>query len=337
VGDTPAMSGNRSPVVATIVIPTHNRPGLLERAVASALAQTTPDLQVVVVDDGSTPPVRLPSPDPRLQVVRNPRPLGPSAARNLGLQAAAGPWVTFPDDDDELLPDMVRVSLEAAQQSILPQPVAVLSGVEVVDAHGRSLETRLPTTVPRQPPPYRQAPDDGFAQDANTLFAPTELLRALGGWDETIKGWEMDDLLIRLVRHCSLQAAPQVTYRRYRHGATRQSAQAAHMLDGGRLVLRRHRAFYRAHPRLYGRQLAILGVGYLREGRWWPAARAMTTSLRVDPRRPKALLQWLGTLTGPWLYGTYLEARARRAQHGTVPSGALQPPEGTVARGPGSD
>ena len=90
MGDTPAMSGNRSPVVATIVIPTHDRPGLLERAVASALAQTTPDLQVVVVDDGSTPPVRLPSPDPRLQVVRNPRPLGPSAARNLGLKAAAG-------------------------------------------------------------------------------------------------------------------------------------------------------------------------------------------------------------------------------------------------------
>ena len=204
---------------------------------------------------------------------------------------------------------MVEVSLAAAERSTLPGPVAVLSGVEVVDAHGRSLETRLPTTVPRQPPPYRQAPDDGFAQDANTLFAPTELLRALGGWDETIKGWEMDDLLIRLVQHCSLQAAPQVTYRRYRHGATRQSAQAAHMLDGGRLVLRRHRAFYRAHPRLYGRQLANLGVGYLREGRWWPAIRAMTTSLRVDPGRPKAFVQWVGALTGPRLYGSYLEAR----------------------------
>ena len=305
------MSANRLPVVATIVIPTHDRPKLLERAVASALAQTVPEIQVVVVDDGSTRPVQLPH-DPRLEVVRNPHPLGASAARNLGLKLAAGPWITFPDDDDELLPDMVQVSLEAAEGSRLPGPVAVLSGLEVVDAHGRSLETRQATTVARQPPPYRQAPDDGFAQDANTLFAPTEVLRALGGWDETIKGWEMDDLLIRLVQHCSIQAAPRITYRRYRHGGLRKSGGAALAPDGGRLVLRRHRRFYQAHPKLHGRQLAILGASYIRNGRWWPAVRAMTTSLRVDPGRPKALIQWVGALTGPRLYGSYLEARQRR-------------------------
>jgi glycosyltransferase involved in cell wall biosynthesis len=299
-------------LAATIIIPTHDRPELLERAVASALAQTVRDIQVVVVDDGSAEPVRLERPDPRLLVLRNPQALGASAARNLGLEVAAGPWVTFTDDDDELLPDMVQVSLDAAERSTLPGPVAVLSGVEVVDAHGQVVETRQATTVARQPPPYRQAPDDGFAQDANTLFAPTEVLRALGGWDQTIKGWEMDDLLIRLVEHCSLQAAPQITYRRHRHMGARKSGGAALAPDGGRLVLGRHRRFYHAHPQLHGRQLAILGTSYLRNGRWWPAVRAMTTSLRVDPGRPKAFLQWVGTLTGPRLYGSYLEARQRR-------------------------
>jgi hypothetical protein len=166
--------------------------------------------------------------------------------------------------------------------------------------------------VARQPPPYHQAPDDGFAQDANTLFAPTEVLRALGGWDESLRGWEMDDLLIRLVQHCSIQAAPRITYRRHRHGGLRKSGGAALAADGGRLVLRRHRRFYQAHPKLHGRQLAILGTSYIRNGRWWPAVRAMTTSLRVDPGRPKAFLQWVGTLTGPRLYGSYLEARQRR-------------------------
>lgn len=294
---------------ATIIIPTHDRPELLERAVASALAQTVRDLQVVVVDDGSAEPVRFERPDPRLLVLRNPKALGASASRNLGLEVAAGRWVTFTDDDDELLPDMVQVSLAAAERSTLPGPVAVLSGVDVVDAHGRSLETRLPTTVARQAPPYAQAPDDAFAQDANTLFVPTEVLRSMGGWDETIKGWEMDDLLIRLVEHCSLQAAPPITYRRYRHGGLRKSGGAALAPDGGRLVLRKHRRFYQAHPQLYGRQLAILGTSYIRDGRWWPAVRAMTTSLRVDPGRPKAFVQWVGALTGPRLYGSYLQRR----------------------------
>jgi glycosyltransferase involved in cell wall biosynthesis len=296
---------------ATIVVPTRDRPGLVARAVASALAQTVPDLQVIVVDDGSTPPVRL-TPDPRLLVLRTPQPRGPSAARNLGLQAATGPWVTFTDDDDELLPNLVQTSLDAAARSPLPPPVAVLSAVDVVDASGQVIETRQPTTLTRQPPPYPQAPDDGFAQDANTLFAPTQVLRALGGWDEALKGWEMDDLLLRLVAHCSIQATPQLTYRRHRHGGPRQSTHTTQMLDGARLVLARHRRIYQAHPRLYGRQLATLGAGYLRDGRWWPAVRAMTASLRVDPGRPKALAQWAGTLTGPHLYGTYLKARQRR-------------------------
>jgi glycosyltransferase involved in cell wall biosynthesis len=299
---------------ATIVIPTHDRPRLLERAVASALAQTVEDVQVVVVDDGSTEPVRLARQDPRLLVLRNHRPLGASAARNAGLRAAEGSWVTFTDDDDELLPGMVEASLEAAERSSLPGPVAVLSTVEVVDADGRVVETRRPTSVARQAPPYPEAPDDGFVQDANTLFAPAGVLRAMGGWDETIKGWEMDDLLIRLVQRCSIQAAPEPTYRRYRHEGARKSGNAAVASEGGRLVLSKHREFYRAHPHLYGHQLAIVGTNYIRSGRWWAAVRAMTTSLRVDPGRPKAFVQWVGTLTGPRLYGSYLEARQRHGR-----------------------
>jgi glycosyltransferase involved in cell wall biosynthesis len=109
---------NRPGPLATIVIPTHDRPRLLERAVASALAQTVEDIQVVVVDDGSAEPVRLGLEDPRLLVVRNPRALGASAARNAGLRMAEGHWVTFTDDDDELLPDMVQVGLEAGEGSV---------------------------------------------------------------------------------------------------------------------------------------------------------------------------------------------------------------------------
>jgi glycosyltransferase involved in cell wall biosynthesis len=303
---------------ATIVIPTHDRPRLLERAVASALAQTVQDIQVVVVDDGSAEPVRLPQDDPRLVVIRNHRALGASAARNAGLAVAEGRWVTFTDDDDELLPDMVRRSLEAAERSTLPRPVSVLSAVEVVDGAGRVLETRRPTTVPRQAPPYPKAPDDGFVQDANTLFAPVELLREMGGWDEAIKGWEMDDLLIRLVQRCSLQGAPEATYRRFRHDGPRKSSTTAVASEGGWMVLGKHRDFYRAHPHLYGRQLAIVATNYLRSGRWWPAVRAMTASLRADPGRPKAFAQWLGTLAGPRLYGAYLNTRQRRGGRRTA-------------------
>lgn len=304
--------------LATIVITTRDRPGLLGRAVDSALAQTVRELEVIVVDDGSAEPVRMERSDPRLRVLRNDRPLGVSAARNRGLWAAAGHWVTFTDDDDELLPEMLQISLEAAERSTLPSPVAVLSGLEVLDHRGRVIEIRQPTTVSRGTPPFRGAPDNAFSQDLNTLFAPVELLRSIGGWDDRIKSWEMDDLVIRLAEVSSLEGAPPVTYRRFRHQGPRISDNAEVALTGCELVLRKHSQFFGAHRQLHARHLATLSVTYLRAGRWWPAVRAMSSSVLADPKRQRALQQWMGTLTGPRVYGSYLRIRRRRIESGAA-------------------
>ncbi len=53
----------------TVVIPTHNRPEMLGRAVASAIAQTQVSCEVIVVDDGSTPPVATDDPPGEVTVV----------------------------------------------------------------------------------------------------------------------------------------------------------------------------------------------------------------------------------------------------------------------------
>jgi glycosyltransferase involved in cell wall biosynthesis len=307
------MPESTSPL-ATIAITTHDRPDLLRRAVDSALAQSVRDLEVIVVDDGSAEPVIMDRSDSRLRVLRNDRPLGVSAARNRGLWAARGHWVTFTDDDDELLPEMLQASLEAVQRSTLPPPVAVLSGLEVLDHGGRLLEVRQPTRIPRGTPPFRGAPDDGFSQDLNTLFAPVEILRSMGGWDDHIKGWEMDDLLIRLAEVMSLEGTPQVTYRRFRDQGPRKSNNADIALAGGELVLSKHLEFFRAHRQLHARHLATLSGTYLRAGRWWPAVRTMSCSVLADPRRQKAVQQWIGTLTGPRVYGSYLRARRRQSE-----------------------
>ena len=94
-----------APLVSAI-IPTRHRPQLLERAVASALAQTWSALDVVVVDDASEPEMRLPAfEDPRVHVVRLSEPSGPGAARNAGIARARGELIAFLDDDDEWRPD----------------------------------------------------------------------------------------------------------------------------------------------------------------------------------------------------------------------------------------
>lgn len=93
--------------VFSVVLPTHNRAKLLQRAVNSVLNQQFGDFELIIVDDGSsdeTESYLASLTDPRIRILRHETPRGASAARNTGIQAAASEWITFLDDDDEYWP-----------------------------------------------------------------------------------------------------------------------------------------------------------------------------------------------------------------------------------------
>lgn len=85
----------------SVVVPTHNRQPLLERCLAALAAQETDvRFEVVVVDDGSVPPVTLPAGAPaETRIVRREQAGGPAVARNAGAATATGALLAFTDDD----------------------------------------------------------------------------------------------------------------------------------------------------------------------------------------------------------------------------------------------
>ncbi len=96
------MSSSKSPPFFSIVIPLYNKELYIERTLQSVFEQTFQDFEVVIVDDGSTDSsaqiiTALAHPKVRMQKVPN---AGVSAARNTGIAAAAGQWVSFLDADD---------------------------------------------------------------------------------------------------------------------------------------------------------------------------------------------------------------------------------------------
>jgi glycosyltransferase involved in cell wall biosynthesis len=100
----------------TAVIPTRGRPQLVVRAVQSALGQTYPNLDVVVVVDGAdeaTLKALIALDEPRLRVIAQAENVGGSEARNIGIRAARGCWVALLDDDDEWLPEKIAKQLAA--------------------------------------------------------------------------------------------------------------------------------------------------------------------------------------------------------------------------------
>ena len=113
------------PIVST-VIPTHNRPLIVERAVKSALAQTLQAIEVIVMIDGSDASTRAllaEIEDPRLKYIELPIRGGAAAARNAGVSAATGEWIAFLDDDDEWLPQKLERQIEVATRSQYEFPI----------------------------------------------------------------------------------------------------------------------------------------------------------------------------------------------------------------------
>lgn len=103
-----------APPAVSVVIPTYDRAAVLPRAIDSVLGQTVEDLELLVVDDGSTdraPDVVAGYADDRVRCLRHEQNRGASAARNSGIEAASGDYVAFLDSDDEWLAGKLETQL----------------------------------------------------------------------------------------------------------------------------------------------------------------------------------------------------------------------------------
>ncbi|MEJ2618564.1 MAG: glycosyltransferase family 2 protein, partial [Ignavibacteriaceae bacterium] len=96
------MESKENPFIS-VVIPTYNRAGLLKKAVESVLAQTYRNIEVVIVDDGSTDNTKeviRSFNDNRIVFIEHSNNRGGTAARNTGIKSSKGSWRAFLDSDD---------------------------------------------------------------------------------------------------------------------------------------------------------------------------------------------------------------------------------------------
>lgn len=106
--------------LVTVVVPAFNAEATLARTLDSVLKQTHVQLELVVVDDGSTDGTRavadaFADADPRVRVLTQEN-LGLSEARNAGIRLARGAWITFLDSDDWVEPDYLSVPVACADR-----------------------------------------------------------------------------------------------------------------------------------------------------------------------------------------------------------------------------
>lgn len=278
--------------LVSIIIPTYNRPHLLPRAVHSALAQTIDNLEVIVVDDASPEPVKLPE-HPRLKIVRSSVNRGISATRNAGAKAARGRWLTYLDDDDELLPQMAEMCLNAIAANTSVEPIAILSGMEVVNQNGKVVETRLPPTLPKGSHFFLEEIEPGQSfLSKQTLFVEREVLLAIGGYDESFSSREHTEMFLRLNQVCTIVGLPTIAYRQYRHEGPRLSRdRSLRQVDFYRLI-RKHRSIFQAHPKQFADFVQEHALISYRLGQKGPALSNLLWAIQIYPRHVLGKIVW---------------------------------------------
>ncbi len=163
-------------VDVTVVIPTRSRPASVTNAVRSALDQTRPPREVIVVVDGPDPETVSSLEglaDDRLRIICHEASRGAGAARNTGINAAHGHLLAFLDDDDEWLPGKLAHQMDILERANDPDHV-------VVSCQGRWEDGRDSVIWPtRAPRPDEQIAEYLFVRRSageGVLATPTLLL-----------------------------------------------------------------------------------------------------------------------------------------------------------------
>ena len=266
----------------SVVIPSFDRPNATERSLRSVAAQTVPVHEVIVVDDGSSPPLepeRLAGLAPGVKVLRLARNAGAAAARQHGIEAVTGTAIAFLDSDDVWHPQKLERQLPLLGAGL----VAVACGWEERGANSQVLRTRLPK-------PSR-SPADFLAGcwfcPGSTVLIARETLRAIGPFDHRLRRLEDLEWFARF-GHAGgrLLVAPSVEAT-IAHGGR---ARRASVEPAARLILETARDLDMAPPDIRTLR-AWLDVERARAS--WnegDRTRAMALLLRSTARRPRLRL-----------------------------------------------
>lgn len=181
----------------SVIIPTRDRREMLARAIASVLRQSYRSFELVVVDDGSVSPVRLPDGEAEhARLIRNPRSLGAARARNRGIDAAGGRLLCFLDDDDELHPDFLARTKDAFD--LRPSASFSWCGVRFMDyAEGADSAGRI--HLFESGPPAQLILDALSIGTGFGLTVRAECFAEIGGFDPAFRFTEDTEFLFRML------------------------------------------------------------------------------------------------------------------------------------------
>lgn len=213
--------------LVSVIVPAWNAASFIGECLASAMAQDHDDLEILVVDDASTDTTAdiaaaLAATDARITLVRHPRNLGVSAARNTGLVTASGAYVAFLDADDRWLP--TKITRQLAALAAAPDAALAFTASRAIDARGAVTNPDLSRgrTIPVGKVDLKDFIIRRYPLITSSVLVERRSLDACGHFDTNLVVGEDFDLWARILNryHQAYVSDPLTDYRIHDASAT---------------------------------------------------------------------------------------------------------------------
>ena len=292
-----ALNVEREPHLSTVplvsvVIPCYNQAHFLGEAIESVLAQSYPNFEIIVVDDGSpddTSEVAGRYPEVRLVRQEN---QGLSGARNAGLARSEGEYVVFLDADDRLLPEALETHLEHLEAH--PECAFVSGPCRRITADGSPLPT--PPRLHVEGDHYLVLLHRCYIWPPAVVMYRRAILETVGGFDTSLSPAADHVMYLRIARKFPVCSHEKVVAEYRQHGASMQRNPAV-MLSAASSARSSQRKYIRGHKQyeesykagirfvqwLYGDRLVNEVRAHLRKREWKQALRGTLVLLRYHP------------------------------------------------------
>lgn len=280
--DSPAQgagTGDAGPTVS-VLLPTRNGAKRVTAAIESVLGQSYRDLEVVVVNDGSTDGTsalldKLANVEPRVAVVNLASSVGLQKALNTALSKARGDFVARIDDDD-LWIDMEKLALQVAVMEKDETVQLVGTGCEIVDVSTGTKFVRVQPTSDRE---IRRTLLSWNPFVHSSVLFRRDAAISCGGYDESMRHGEDYDLWLRLGLRGLLLNLPEVCVRYCISNSVSSWSRRRRAWWEQLLLIRRYRDFYPGVGRALAGSVGRLALHVL------PVGQSGRTLLRRARRR----------------------------------------------------
>lgn len=285
----------KKPLVS-VVIPVFNGASFIARAVGSVLAQTCTDIEIIIVDDGSTDDTQAVL--ARLAqtsgiICLHQKNAGPARARNAGIKLATGENIAFLDCDDIWFPEKLEAQLAILKGKSLPG--LVHSNYEVIDPTGRVIQH---AKARQSRDALHKAFTGGQAPLLSTILMPRTLLEQVGGFDPNLWVSEDSDLILRLYEMTKFECIDRVLVHKFQQihgdgdipcdeGTYREKVLSSRerFLTGLQDRPNLNREQLGALNREWGSYYLLKGAFEERQGKWAEARKQYLAAIQKEPFR----------------------------------------------------